>query len=466
MKYFTQNPKPNFILLLKMLTFTVFFLSYFYAIAQVNIETHHGINTAGNDEAITDFVTCASIDPNNYTYAGVEAYLDRATTPTSLSIRGVRIKNDGTMLTSSFDQIRNSLPTHNIIPLKIIPITIGGTLQYLITGYVSHLSTPGLPIPFVIKADASLAATDFKIFYDHYGFFTDVDQLPSEDLLFSGAQTNSLKITAPTRVGWLMRTDPTNFTAQWMRYIHLNQSINSHNYQIVHDAIVLDDDSAFICGTANETVCSPADSFQARAFLAKIDLTNGAFVWHRAIFKKSIGTRLALNNGATKIVMVTNEENLNRFCTLNFFDRGGNFIKRRYFEGPDLNTNFKLNGINYYTHISLHIPTIYQNIYFNSNDEDVFVSGKYIKLNVADKNNGGASLGNFDMPFSIIYYENSSQFGNINFYKSAEQLLNAPQNFLSYTFWGSGNCPSFEFYPPFYVASNTLPCLSNCGTDE
>lgn len=455
---------------LRFMSFTVMLFCLLVLKAQPPFETHYGISSTSNDEGIGEFVTCASIDPNNYIYAGVHTFTDLSASPASKFIRGVRIKSDGTMLSSNFDFIRDFIPQLNIIPLKIIPIN--NNTEYLITGYVTALSTPDRPHPFVMKTDASLAATTFKVFTDHDGFFSDVDELPNQDLLFSGATTYSLKITTLNRLGWIVRTDPTNFTSSWMRYIHGPTSQSSHNYNIVHDAIVVDNDTAFICGTVNEAVrCTGinTDSFQARAFVAKIDLNNGAFVWHKALFAHQLGARLALNTGASLIAFATNSEG-NYYPGLSFFDRGGNFIIRRETEVnqgiPNITgVNFSALGNSYSNaRILAHVPFI-QNIYFNSNDEDVFVSGKFINVQANNLDAPYNTIGFFDMPCSMVYDYSNSSFGTISVFKSAQLFLLTIPNFLTYDLNNHLGCPG-DTYPPFYAASNTLPCLSNCGNDE
>jgi len=440
--------------------------------AQPPFETHFGFSTTSNDESIGEFVTTASIDPNNYTYVGVHAFRNSLIAPSSVFIRGVRIKADGTMLSANFDFISEFTSSLNIFPLKII--AINNNTEYLITGYVTALITPDRPHPFVIKTDVNLTATIFKVFNDHDGFFSDVDELPNQDLLFSGATTYSLKITSFNRLGWILKTDPTNFTSIWMRYLHGPTFHNSHNYNIVHDAIVVDNDTAFICGTINEVIrCFgyTKDSFRARAFLGKIDLNSGAFVWHKALFRDQMGARLALNNGASLIAFATNSDG-NHYSGLSFFDRGGNFIIRRETEvdmsPPNLTgINFNALGANYPSvKINAHVPFI-QSIYFNSsNDADVFVSGKFIKVVVENENPPFDPLGNFDMPFSMTYDYTNSIFGTMSLFKSAQLFQFTTPNFLSYKINNKLGCPQGEAYPPFYAANNTLPCLSNCGTDE
>jgi hypothetical protein len=465
------NSQKSNITLFRLMFLSTLLFNFQLLKAQPPFETRYGFSSTSNDEAIGEFVTCGSIDPTNYTYAGVHAFKNSSSMPSSIFIRGVRIKADGTMLSANFDFIREFVSALNIFPLKIIPIN--NNSEYLITGYVTALNTPDRPHPFVIKTDANLTATSFKVFNDHDGFFSDVDELPNQDLLFSGATTYSLKITSFNRLGWIIKTDPTNFTSIWMRYVNGPTSQSSHNYNIVHDAIVVDNDTAFICGTINEAVrCigNNKDSFQARAFLGKIDLNNGSFVWHKALFAHQLGARLALNAGASLIAFATNAEG-NFYPGLSFFDRGGNFIIRRETEVdngiPNIyGVNFNALGNNYpNVKILVHVPFI-QSIYFNSiNDADVFVSGKFIKVVVDNLDPPGNQIGEFDMPFSMVYDYNNSTFGTMSLFKSAQLFLMTTPNFLTYDINNGLGCPS-DVYPPFYAANNTVPCLSNCQTDE
>lgn len=462
MKNITSTLNSRFVL---RTIFTLLFLTSILSVkSQPPFEKHYGLNTNGNESALSDFVTCESIDVD-YVYLGVQAFNDQSSSPNLSVIRGVRIKADGTMLSANFDFIKNSSSYYNIFPLKIIPIN--NSSEYLITGYVTHVNAPNLPFPFIIKADNNLSATDFKIITDHNGFFSDVDELlPSGDLLFSGSVGPSLIKFASFRHGWIMRTDNTNFTAQWMRFIHFDDIINSKSYGIVNDAIAFDDDSAIICGSVSELfTCTPADSLAPRAFIAKINLTDGSFYWHKAVFKGCFSARLAINDANTLIALATNGEVSQNYIGLNFFDRGGNFISRKLCETFQKSAvNFTFSGSTYSSDIKLHIISLIQNIYFNSNDEDVFVSGKFVDLEV---NIAGTTtpIGTFEMPYSMLYIASSANFDSINLYKSAQQFQVAPANFLSYDFNTAFGCPG-QVYPPLFVSSNTLPCLSNCGSDE
>jgi len=431
-------------------------------------DNRYGSLTTVNDGPVTEFVTCGAVAGANYTYAAVQSIsYDKIFGPTSQCIRGVRINSNGTMFISTFDYIQEAAADYDIFPLKII--TVNNNSEYLITGYVKpHSGIFAAPIrcfPFIIKADANLNATLFKIF-DHDGFFTDVDELPNGDLLFSGSNSFLTTIASFYRQGWMLKTNAT-FTTQWMRFIYTNNSVASgKNFQIVHDAIVVDNDTAFVCGTMNEQfACNggSVDSMKPRAFIAKVDLSTGAFVWQRNIFSDCFGARLALNSNQTLIAMATNGDlsgNNNIPPSLNYFDRGGNLMFRKgLIVDPKINVSFRINGYGTTSDIYTN-PIIIQNIYFNSNDQDVFVSGKLMKVRV-DENPGGNFRGNFDIPFQTVYNYSSGFSNNIDIFLTAQNFPSAPQNFLSYDAWLT-NC-NYRVYPPFYVASNTLPCLTGCS---
>lgn len=449
--------------------FTFFLLTSVYNLyAQPPFENHFGVNSSGNDGLSLEFVTCPSIDAN-YTYVGVQSFQSSG----QMKIRGVRVTSTGTMFASSFDFIAATTSTLDLFPLKIIPfIDQNGQDGYLITGYVKDQNNP-LPKPFVIQADNNLNATTFKIFTDHFGFFTDVDQLTNGDLIFCGSTTSTLTIATPTRLGWIMRTDNVNFTAQWMRYTHLYEHLSSKSQQdfdAVQDLILLDDDSALVCGNVSEHVdCEPAipglDSTRSRVFVAKVNLNNGAFVWQKCRFIKNFAARLAINNAGTIVALATNGEFGSSTPAIIYMDRSGNITSAKHFEpsgGKYVGELLLINGVpNLDTKILAHIPFV-QNIYFKNNDNDLFISGKFVKTLVESDPNMPPSiiLGTFEMPFSTSF--DGTNFGFTHLYKSAQVFT--PFNFLSYNSFGSTACG--EKYPTFVSSSNTLPCLSNCGTDE
>lgn len=361
----------------------------------------------------------------------------------------------------------------NIFPLKIIPFDDqNGNDMYLITGYVTMTNAPTLPKPFIIQADANLDCTSFKILSDHPGFFTDVDQLTNGDLIFAGSATTSLNHSAYTRLGWIMRTDNANFTMQWMRYTHLfeHPSIDSHwDFDIINDVVLIDDDSAIICGTVSieqNPGCAPVtevDSTISYVFLANVNLNNGSFNWQTGIKQGTTSARIALNTNDSKIAVACHARG-NLGATLSFFDRGGNPLFSRSIEGADaMGVTFNFLGTNYpLSRIRTHEAYI-QNIYFNSNDEDVFISGKFMERPVWDQN--GAIIGYFDMPFSSVYSAINDNLGaNMSLYASAQRIQPGYINFLTYNITDP-LCNNFIYYP-FYTPSNTLPCTSGCNLDE
>jgi len=452
----------------------------FNSFSQPPFESYYGTRSTGNDQPSNEFVTCASIDPTNYTYAGVHSFIDSSATTPVWTIRGIRIKADGTRFVTNFDFIQDFVANKNLFPLKIIPfVDNNGTDRYLITGYITDISTPLIPHPFVIQADNNLDAIDYKVFTDHTGFFTDVDQLTNGDLIFAGSTTGVLTIAARSRLGWILRTDNNTFTAQWMRYTHLFEppSSNSHqDFDIIHDVVVIDDDSAIICGNVSiekDPGCvyippSPigtVDSTVSYVFIAKINLNDGSFYWQNGIWKNYLAARLALNPENTQIALASNA--LGDFAPiLSLFDRGGNFILSRVVEGNKLyGVPFRLSGTDMApsANISSHVPFI-QNIYYNENDEDIFISGKFMKARVED----GVTftlIDFFEMPFSAVYDASADNLGiTLNLYRSAQKFQPGISNFITYNEWN--NVCNNGIYPPFFSASNTLPCLSNCGTDE
>ncbi|MCC6721775.1 MAG: hypothetical protein IT243_06190 [Bacteroidia bacterium] len=440
------------------------------ASAQTPFERHYGSSYGSGDGISSEFVTCASVDPANYTYAAVHAIRDVNVTPPSFTIRGARIKSDGTMLTGSFDYIKESTATYDIFPLKII--TINNNTEYMIIGYVMDLDTPALPHPFVIRTDAALAAFEFKVFTDHPGFFTDVDQLSGGDFLFCGAMTNTLHINANYRLGWMLRTDNA-YTKQWMRYTHSYEhsvSLSRKDFDIVHDLILIDDDSAIVCGNITEQIdicdATPGlDSSSNIAFIAKVNLSDGSFAWYKSIIKLANASRLAMNNTGTIIAMAVNFETSFATSGVSFWDRAGNYLFGNIFEVPYSYTcnltvsDTVYNNVNINFHNNINI----QNIYFNS-DGNLFISGKFAHV-FAQGNN---LYDHFDMPFNTIDSNISSgapTIGNFNIYKSAEKFQGF-SNILSYKYWSNVTTKCPYLYPQIYSASNTLPCLSGCGTDE
>ncbi len=255
-----------------------------------------------------------------------------------------------------------------------------------------------------------------------------------------------------------------------MRYLHNAQRTSGHNYHIVHDAITISDDYAIICGSTNEdTDCDvPRDSFQARAFIAKIDLNDGSFVWHKSVYRGRLGIRLAINNGdggSQMICMATHGELVYSYPGLSFFDMSGNLISDKMCEAAGaLDPVYYNHNVipEYPSSINIHHTHIIQNIYFMANDEDVFVSGKFVDLNVTYSGN---DYGPYDMPYSMVFDYGNLSFGNVSLYKTSQTFTYMISTFLSYDLWIINDCPNHE-YPQFYTASNTLPCLSECGTDE
>ncbi len=195
MTHFTQKKLGIFFQTFQTLIFITFFFIVLTAKSQPPFDKRFASNLQTDDVAGSEFVTCPSID-EDYTYAAVGSIWipsPGSGQNATFGVRGVRIKADGTMLTTAFDIIQESSLQYNIFPLKII--SINSNTEYLIAGYVTRVSgifaAPLHPFPFVIKADADLNATVFKIFSNHEGFFTDVDEIPNSggDLLFSGAQS-------------------------------------------------------------------------------------------------------------------------------------------------------------------------------------------------------------------------------------------------------------------------------------
>ncbi len=469
----------NFYSLTKNLFIFILFFGISSVMAQPPFDNRYGSILNADDGPVEDFVTCPSIDPDNYTYTGVQAiyYPKGLGYSVNYTIRGVRVKSDGTLSTANFDYIQ-TMNDYNIFPLKII--TINGNTEYLITGYVTPHNgidqAPFRPRPFVIKANASLQATMFKVF-DHPEFFSDVDELSNNDLLFSGSMCYTTKQATAYRSGWIMRTDPTTFTASWMRFLHTTSMTSSHNFNIVHDAIVVNSDYAIICGSTNEQsncVAEPnyydppvLDSFVSRAFIAKIDLSDGSFNWHKSLFNGYLGARLALNSAKTTVVLALNNSNTNRYPGLAFFNvTTGLLSLQRYFEcSNSINGVSFNNGTSYSnTNILTHYPSVIQNIYFMNNDQDIFISGKFIDLIVTD-NVSNTQIGTYDMPFKAKFDYTNKTYTDFLLFKTAQQF-SGYKNFLSYDIWNPHDGECGNRYPPFYVASNTLPCLSGSCTDE
>ncbi|NUM32887.1 MAG: hypothetical protein HUU47_11270 [Bacteroidetes bacterium] len=437
----------------------------FSALAQTPFETHYGSSNMSGDGISSEFVSCASVDPNNYTYAAVHAIKDLNATPPTFSIRGVRIKNDGTMLIANFDYIKESTGDYDLFPLKIVPVN--NNSEYMIIGYITHINTPDSPNPFVIRADANLDAFEFKVFTDHKGFFTDVDQLTNGDYIFCGSHTNSLQIGANYRLGWMLRTN-SSYTKIWMRFTHSYEhptSVVRKDFDIVHDMMLIDDDTAIVCGNVCEQIdCdrfTGLDTSSPVAFIAKVDLSNGSFGWYNSKIANSTASRLAMSCDNTKIIMSVNGENVGSSSSLSFWDRAGNYILGKLFEGTSFNSKYKKSGISYTVSINLHSQISIQNLYNTSNNK-LFISGKFYKTVINDSFNSAINIDTVEIPFSVNYDINSSSFDSMNVFKSSQKFTFGP-NFLSYRPWKS--CGSY-FYPSIYFASNTIPVNTDCENTE
>ena len=462
MKKNHQTPIFNFRFLSLILPFGIIILFFIPTKAQINSH-HYGVNNNGYDGNSSEMVTCPSIDPN-YKYVGVHSNQDPYFRNTLYGIRGARIKSDGSMLTGFFDCIYDATMTPsgpstnrtNLFPLKIIPYYNNANLEYLIIGYVTYPSYPDIPHPFVVNADIALNAINLRIF-SNSGFFTDVDQLSNGDFLFSGAVSNSLTIAASYRKGWLLRTD-LSLNKIWERYTHLYSPSSWHqDFDIISDLVLIDDDNAIICGNVSERsgcFVGPLDSVMPRAFIAKVDLSNGSFIWYSARFN-GFAARLAVNS--SRIALAINGISMPTAIAL--FDLGGNFISGHTFRANAPITTllpsstFNHNGNNYDADIMIDIPFI-QNIYFYAGSNDIYISGKFINVDVRY---GGSSLGDFDMPFNTEY--SGGNFIPFQLQVSDYDFQLGSSNFFTYDTWDNA-CGSNK-YPPFYALSNSLPCPSN-----
>jgi hypothetical protein len=422
----------------------------------------YGQVASDSDKNCLEFVTCLAVnDGNSYEYVGVQAYEELGSTSflPHYRIRGVIVKDDGTMYNGDFFEINEQSEGYDIVPLKIIPKSDNS--GYVITGYVRSLAI-GIPYPFAITTNAMLSPTLFRVF-DYYGFFTDVDELPNGDFLFCGSWTNTTNVRATHREAMLMKTSST-FIPQTVRFLtKFSISGNKQRYNVINDAVVINNDEVIICGSLTEQ-CGrlvPDTNTYTRILLARYNFTNSNLVWQKCeITPNYASARLAVNTGTGEIVLALNAEN-NRAAAIVRYDLIGNYIFGEHFEFSSCTTNYIFDGVSILNVIfNTHVPFV-QNIFFNSSG-NLFISGKFIKLT------SSSSIPIFDNHWSAEYI-----FGlpgspglilNGILFKNSQQFRARPADFVTYYKVNNNTCVSGVGWQPIWAGSNTLEKVDGTGT--
>jgi hypothetical protein len=424
--------------------------------AQPPFENHYG-DFNDNDLVSRDYVTC----PANRTgeaYVGVSAVEDNTN---GRVIRGIIFDASGnhvfpicagTGICEKMIFLPPNIDSYNEIhPLKIIQMN---SLQgYFIVGYIINSITQ-IAQPFCLKTDNNLdpLTSGFRVFSNH-GFFSDVDELANNDLIFCGSQTNDLQVLT-SKEGMIICTDAT-FNVNYFRLTHsFTPGFVAPDFDIVHDLLIINSTDAFICGSVTESYTSGVCTSTApRPFIARLNLatgsTTGPGYWSNTEMKYSgisLGCRIAFN-GSNEVVLVSNSDIINSMGLSFYNATTGAF---NYAKAIEFNLKTINDGIVY-----AHVPFV-QNIYYNNNG-NLFFSGKLLKVDATWTANY------YDMPFAGEYdILNASANGvfyptDISFPGPIDQL-----NYWSYT--NPCNSASGNFYP-FYAASNTIPSILGNGNE-
>lgn len=330
-----------------------------------------------------------------------------------------------------------------LVPLKVI--TLNGGNGYAITGY--HLQEfENCPMPFVVKLDNNYSIIDARLFYT-CGFFTDVDEMPNGCFIFSGSWSDNTNITA-VRQAAIMKTDA-SFVPVFARSIEkmpIGTAVDE--FDIVHDLVVVDDDSAYFTGSVTD-VCSttPTTTTTGYMLLGEVNLNTGLFNWTNNCINSLhfIGSRIAVNENYIAVALNASTNNASNIA---FFDRATKAFITRYIieHNPTIINQGTLNT---------HIPFI-QNLYFED-QQTVFFSGKQVGLQL----NGNPAT-HFEMPFSGELDINGNAANGRLFLTDQDYLL--PTDFLSYRNNHTSFCNSTpNAYFPIWAASNTLPQNGQTG---
>jgi hypothetical protein len=388
---------------------------------------------------------CLTPKADGQGYVAVSATLDNpSTSANQWCIKLVEFDNSGNFVGSGPSRYIYPTPSqlHQLRPLKVI--TLNGGNGYAITGYHLHTSE-NCPMPFVVKLDVNYNVTAAHVFYT-CGFFTDIDQMPNGNFIFSGTWSDNTDLTA-IRQAAIMKTDPA-FNPIYARAIEKGPiGGTADDFDIVHDLVVIDDDHAYITGSVTD-ICSftPSVTTIGLMLFGEIDLNNGTFNWtnnclHQAHF---IGSRIAYNEDYIAVALNAAENNSTNII---FFNRStGAFVTRYIVEHPST-------AINQGT-LNTHIPFI-QNIYFIDH-ETVFFSGKEIGIMLNSN-----TANHFEIPFSGELDVNGNANNGRLFVTDQHYLY--PFDFLYYDKQFTSCNASTTGYFPIWAASNTIPQNNGSG---
>ena len=424
--------------------------------AQPPFENHYG-DFNDNDLVSRDYVTCPA-NRNGEAYVGVSAVEDNTN---GRVIRGIIFDAQGNHvfptctgggICEKLIFLPPNIDSYNEIhPLKIIQMN---SLQgYFIVGYIINSITQ-IAQPFCLKTDNNLdpVISGFRVFSNH-GFFSDVDELANNDLIFCGSQTDDLQVNT-SKEGMIICTDA-NFNINYFRLTHsFTPGFVAPDLDIVHDLLIINSTDAFICGTIMESFISgPCTSTAPRPFIARLNLTTGATsglgYWvntDMAYAGISLGCRLAYNN-SNEVVLGSNSAPPHSF-SLSFYNATTgalNYAKSLEFNSVTLNDG------------TVNSHTIFvQNIYYN-NSGNIFFSGKLLKVDPLWLPNY------FDMPYVGEYdIVNATATGIIY---PTDISFPGPIDLLNYwEFANPCNGATGGFYP-FYSASNTIPSILGNGNE-
>ncbi|MCB9250827.1 MAG: hypothetical protein H6605_00020 [Flavobacteriales bacterium] len=409
-------------------------------------DERHGLVNGSHDYEKSEMVSCTSIS-EDYDYVGV-----CSTTGTSPNekMEAVFVLDDGTLYTSVFYHLSDYYDNYNFQPMKIVPLNSDD--GYIIVGYVYDRNSSVLFHPFVMTTDEVLDPSSgiFKIF-DIDGYFTDVDQLPNDDFLFCGSTNKDFSLTSSSMTGLIIKTN-SSLALTYMRFVYgYNPSGSYQRFDIIQDALIIDDDTAIILGSVTEQ-CSTTYT-KSRIVLAKLNLNTGAFVWQKCEYSGNyLASRMAINDDYIAIGM--NAESGSTAGQLAFYDRGGNFVSGKTLKySPVSNSSLKVNGsaATPSGNINTEYPFI-QNLYFRTDDK-LFVSGKFQRISYP----GSPHV--FDMPFSFVIVPSTGTISSTYLYQT-DHYYGTVGLFANPT---TSLCNG-DIYSPIWPPSNTVPRVS--GSNE
>jgi hypothetical protein len=360
--------------------------------------------------------------------------------------------DDGTIDGAYFIGLHHRNDSFHFRPLKVIPLLSDN--GYAITGYVTKVLEPLRPFPFVVTINSSFVPQTFKRFKMN-GVFCDIDELSGGDFVFTGTKCNGLNDTSIGRKGLIVRTSST-FAPSYMREINLfSPGAGLHQFfDIMNDLILIDDDTAIVCGNVTAQCGILPNKTQSRTLLAKVNLSNGSFVWQKSHFNAlKLATRLAIKSD--EIVVAINGGSGPPL--LAFYDRGGNFLNARSISFGSSTINYYDDNHNPQTSASKPLNACIQNIYYRSDDK-VFLSGKMLHFEYATSNFS-------DIPFSLVYDNSNFSLSDKLLYVTLHEFPSFV-NFLSYKNQSFVNSciGASSIYCPFITSPNTIERIS--GTDE